>query len=319
MSQAMGVYGKTTVDFETALKVAPAIKAGKTIPFITNQLNSKQNLNKSKVISGVRSDSQAAYGNTDVSGTITTGIDLASFGYLLKSIVGVPVTTANAAGGASDFTHVYKVGTSLPSLIMERLVGSTYFLYNGCKADTLKISVGGDAELEAQMDYVGCTSAVGTSPYDPAATLITQTDKLNQFMAAIKIGGTAATGVIKSGDFTLNNNLDKTGYTVGDNGYRSQIAEGSAQASGTFKTLFNDTTLFNYGLNQLTTSLEIVWQKSVTKSLSFLFPEVNFSRADPLITGPGGVELDLSWEGFWQSDAGDSIVIVTLNNQVATY
>jgi len=320
MGQAMGVYGKTTVDFETALGVAPTTVAGKTLPFITNQLNSKQNLNKSKVISGVRSDSQAAYGNIDVSGTVTTPVDLKSIGYWLKAMIGNPTTTANSAGvSGTDFTHEFKVGTSLVSMLIEKLVGSTYFLYKGCKADTMKISVGGDSELEAQLDYVGCKSAVGTTPYDAAATAVKQTDKLNQFQCAIKINGTAATGVIKSGDFTLNNNLDKTCYTIGDLGYRSQIAEGLAQASGSFKTLFNDVTFLNYGVNQTVVSMEIVWAISPLKSLSFLFPEVNFSRADPGITGPGGVELDLSWEAFYNSNAEGGIVAVTLNNQVAEY
>jgi hypothetical protein len=315
----MGVYGKTTIDFETSLGVSPAVKAGKTLPFITNQLNSKQTLNKSKVISGMRSDSQPSYGNTDVSGTVTTSIDLGSIGYWLKSVVGNPVTTENTAGAAGDYTHVFKVGSSLPSMVIERLVGSTRFLYNGCKADTFKVSVGGDAEIEAQLDYVGCKSTVGTTAYDDAAAVISQTDKLNQFLAAIKIGGAAATGVIKSGDFTLNNNLDKSCYTVGDQGFRSQIAEGLAQASGSFKTLFNDTSLMDYGLDHVTTSLEISWSISATKSLSFLFPEVNFSRSDALITGPGGVELDLSWDAFFNTDANGSIVVVTLNNQVASY
>ncbi|MEN6568059.1 MAG: phage tail tube protein [Veillonellales bacterium] len=319
MSQAMGVYGKTTIDYETTFGVSPTTVAGKTLPFITNQLNSKQNLNTSKVISGVRSDSQPAYGNTDVSGTITTPVDLGSIGYWLKPVIGAPVTTVNAAGAATDFTHVFKVGTSLPSMLIERLVGANYFLYHGCKADTFKVSIGGDSELEAQIDYVGCKSIVGTTPYDAAATLIKQINKLNQFGAAIKIGGSAVTGTIKSGDFTINNNLDKDGYTIGDNGFRSQVAEGSAQVSGTFKALFNDTTLLNYGINQTITSLEILWNLSATKSLSFLFPEVNFSRTDALITGPGGVEIDLSWQGFWQSDAGNSAVIATLNNQVASY
>lgn len=320
MGQAMGVYGKTTVDFETSLGVAPTTVAGKTLPFITNQLNSKQNLNKSKVISGVRSDAQSAYGNVDVSGTLTTPVDLASIGYWLKAVIGNPTTVANAAGVAgTDYTHTYEVGTALVSMLIEKLVGSTYFMYKGCKADTLKISVGGDAELEAQLDYVGCRSAVGVTPYDPAAVTVKQTDKLNQFQCAIKINGTAATGVIKSGDFTLNNNLDKTCYTIGDVGYRSQIAEGLAQASGSFKTLFNDVTFLNYGVNQTVVGMEIVWQISPVKSLSFLFPEVNFSRADPGLTGPGGVELDLSWEAFYNSNSYGSVVVVTLNNQIAAY
>lgn len=320
MSQAMGVYSKTTIDYEPSFNTVPTTKAGKTLPFITNQLNSKQNLVKSKVISGTRSDSQAAYGNVDVTGAISTPIDLGTIGYWLKAVVGAPVSGNNSAGTAgTDYTHKFVVGTSLPSLLIEKLIGSTYFLYHGCKADSMKISIGGDNELEAQIDFLGCKTDVGTTAYDSTATMHTQTNKLNQFQAAVKIDGTAATGVIKSGDFTLHNNLDKNGYTIGDNGYRSQIAEGTAAASGSLKTMFNDTTFLNYGINQATHSLEIVWAVSPVKSLSFLFPEVNFNRQDPGISGPAGVELDINWEAFYQSNSDKSVVVVTLNNQVASY
>lgn len=319
--QAMGVYGQTMIDFETSFNVVPTPTAGKIIPFITNQVNSKQSLIKSKVISGVRSEAQPAYGNTDVSGTLTTPVDLASIGYWLKALIATPTNSTNASGVAgTDYTHVFKLGTaSLNSMIIDRLVGSDHFIYHGCKLDTFKMSVGGDTEIEAQMDYIGCASTVGPTAYDPAPTTILQTSKLNQFMASITIGGTAATGVIQSGDFTINNNLDKNGYTVGSSGYRSQITEGLCGVSGAFKVLFEDLTFLNYGINQTTTSIAISWTISATKSLTFLFPEVNFSRSDALITGPGGVVVDLSWEGFWQSDSNDSAVVITLNNQIASY
>ncbi|MBP2643728.1 MAG: hypothetical protein H6Q67_1615 [Firmicutes bacterium] len=316
MGQAMGIYGTTTIDWESSFGVNPTTKAGYTLPFITNQIDSKQNLNKSSAITGTRNQNLPFYGNTDVSGTITTPVDLTSIGYWLKAAIGAPTTTV----ASSIYTHVFKVTTDdLPTMVIEKKVGSTYFLYNGCTIDSLKMSIGGDGELTAQIDVVGGLSSYGTTAYNSSATVVKQTNKLNQFQAAIKVGGSAVTGVVKSGDITISNNLDKTNYTVGGDGFRTSIPAGLVTVSGSMKTLFKDTSFLAYGANQTETSLELIWEISSSLELSLLCPEVYFNRADPLIAGPGGVELDLSWEAFYNNSSNASIIVATIVNGVTSY
>lgn len=311
--QAIGNYGKTVIDWESSFGVTPSTKKGFDLPFITNTVAAKQELVKSNVITGRRSQSIPAYGNVDVAGSLTAPVDLGTIGHWLKGAIGAPVTT-----GTTDFSHVFKVGTALPSMLIERLVGSQYFQYNGCLVDTFKISIGGDQELTVSVDIVGCKSVTGTVPYNAAAEVVTQTNKLNNFQPVVKIGGVASS-VLKTCDMTISNNLDKNGYTIGGGGFRTSVVPGLITCSGTVKALFTDMSLVNLGINQTKTSVEFVWDIDATHSLTFLFPEVNFSRVDPTIAGPGGVEIDLNWEAFYQSDSNASAVVVTLENSVADY
>jgi len=316
MTQARGMNTHFCLDFEDTFGAAPAVKAGKLLPFNSLEIGGTRNLITPATITGTRNPVEPASGNIDCKGSLVGPLDYNAIGWILTWLFGNPTTT-----GTTDYTHTWKVGSSAPSAQVEKAIKdltNKFFLSSGVKISTLKIPFGGDGEATYQADLIGANEAEpGATQYDAAATAVTL-NRASNFHAAIKEGGSAI-AYIKSGDFTIATNLDANQYTVGGNGGRGGLPEGILGVNGTLKALLQDTTLIEKGANETISSLEVIWTKAANISLGFEFPEIRYSRVSPKVTGPAGLEIDLDWQAFYKSDADASAVIVTLKNQTASY
>lgn len=314
MTQARGYLGRLVLDFETTFGSNPVTAAGKKLPFNSLEVSGSQNLIDPATITGTRNPVAPGKGNLSVDGGITIPMDLNAIGYWLKAMFGAPTTT-----GAGPYTHVFKVGSSQPSVVLEK--GFTdigqYMLYNGCKISTFKTSFGGDGELTAQMDIMGAKETIGATEYDATPDAV-ELNRLNNFQASLKEGGVAF-ATATSGDFNLDFGLDGDQYTIGANGARGDIPEGILNITGSLKTLFADATLLNKGVNGTKSSLEVAFTLSADASLTFLFPEIVYERKTPPISGPAGVSTELGWRAFFGNDVNASAVVVTLKNSIASY
>lgn len=315
MPQAKGYKGRLVLDYESTYATDPVSPVGIGLPFNSLDVTAKQTLVDPATITGRRDAVAPIPGNISVDGSLVVPIGIIDIGYWLKGLLGAPTTT-----GSTNYTHVFKTAAVPPSLVLEK--GFTditqYFKYNGCKISNFKLPFGGDGELTASMDIMGAKETAGTTEYDSTPTAVTF-NRLSQFQASIKEGGSALTGSVMSGEFTINNNLDGSIYTVGSSGQRGSIPEGLLAANGTIKTLFQDRTLIDKGSAGTESSLEVIFTIDSNNSLSFLFPEIRYERISPPISGPAGVMVDLAWRAYYQNDVGNSAVIVTLKNTQATY
>ncbi|MEA5092459.1 hypothetical protein SDC9_37472 [bioreactor metagenome] len=312
--QAKGFMGRLGLDIETTFGVSPTTKSCKILPFNKLEIVGKQSLISTSTITGNRNPVQQGLGRVTADGSAEVPVDYTAFGWWLKSMFG----PATDSGASAPYTHVFKPSNTQPSLVLEKAftdIGQ-YFLYNGCKVSSLKLSFGGDGELVATLEFKGASETRGTVAYSAMPTTIVM-NRLNNFQAALKEGGSTI-GTVTSGDFTIDFGLDGDQYTVGNGNSRGDIPEGILKVSGTLKALFTDASLIDKGINATESSLELTFT-SGTNSLAFKFPEIQYERNSPAITGPAGVSVDLAWSAYYQDSADAAAVVATLKNAVATY
>lgn len=115
MAQAKGAAGQILLYKEDSYNTPPAVISAISMPFKSEDLKGKRSMHDSEVIRGDRNATAPAFGNYDVSGSITVPIDLRGIGWWLQGLVGIPTTTQVAAksitnGGVAVNVGVGEVG-----------------------------------------------------------------------------------------------------------------------------------------------------------------------------------------------------------------
>lgn len=316
MNQAKGVYSKLYMGFETIFGQDPADIAttGIDIPFNSCSLTGNQNSTAPGTITGRRDPVEPILGNIDTNGNIVVPVDYTIFGYLMRACFGPPTTT----GASAPYTHTYKPGDNQPSLVLEKGFPdiAQFIKYNGCKVSKLSLSVGGDGELTATLEFMGAketiaVTSVVTTPVEPVL------NRLVNFQAALKIDGTdvaIATNMTLDIDF----GLDGDTYALGANGFRASVNEGLMTIGGNLTAFFTDMTYINKAIAGTAVAIELTLT-SGTNILKFTLPEVKFARKTPGIDGQAGIKQELSYNAFYKSNVNGVAIVVALTNAMATY
>lgn len=314
MVRAIGINGQVAMGFETTFNSVPASPTGILLPFISSEVKGSQNLTDSKVIRKNRNPAPPIAGNRSVGGALTIPIDAVNFGYILKAMFGTPTTT----GSATPYTHIYKIGSSMPSFWMEQGftdIGS-YSLYTGCMINKLSMSFGGDGELEGKCDVLGCKETLLKAPTVSSPTSEEYIEFANFSGTILEGGSTIAT--VTSLDLNFDYGLDGDSYTIGNNGYRRDIVPGIANITGTLNALFEDTSLLTKSVNNTETSIDFKLTNG-TNILEWSLPEVLYEQNTPGISGPKGISISLPFRAYYGNGTDKSAVVVTLTNSKATY
>ena len=311
--QAKGSKGQLILAYETAYGQTPSLASAVKLPFNKNTLTARQTLTESQTITGRRDATVPVRGKIDVNGNLVVPMDAKFIGYWLKAMFGTPATT-----GSDPYTHVFKPGDSMPSLVLEK--GFTdinaFNLYNGGKVNNFSLSLGGDSELTASIDILGAKETVGadsfvTTPLDLPLV------RFNNFQAPVEEGGQVlanCTGV----DLTIGFGLDGDIYSIGGQGCRTAISEGPLQVSGTVDVLFEDQTLLNKAINGTESSLKITLTNG-GYSFELLLPEIVYERTSPGIESAKGILINLPFKGYYENNAAETSIQATLVNDVASY
>ena len=301
--------------FETTYGVTPGTPAMVQVPYLNESLSGSRAQNTSEVLDGRRDPSRSFQGNTDVQGTVSVPIEKRYFGYWLKGLMGDPTTS-----GAGPYTHVFKIDSvnCLPSMFIEKQMTDIprYYLYNGLKINSMSFSVSGDGELTASMDLVGSASSDSAATQD--AGPITLSYEQYKFSDATIDEGGVANGDFTEITFEAGNNLDTEVYAIGDGGFRSALPEGKMSLGGSGTLLYDDQTIYDKAKNATKSAINVTFT-SGTESLEFDMPEIEYSLNDPQVDGNDGVTLDLDFQAFFDTDAADSALVITLINDVADY
>lgn len=310
-----GYKSGTVLDYETTYNTLPEKKNGYRMPIVSNELKKDQTLIESDVISGTRNALQPALGRVAVSGDIVIPVDYEAVGYWLKGQFGAPQTTA----GEGIYTHKFAVPEYQPSMVIQKGFpdASKYMIYTGCKINTAEWKFGDDSEMQVTLSILGADRTVADAEYNSAAVTAKYLP-ISQNHAYVKLGGTESK-IVKSVNFKLDGSLDDSQYVVGGGGVRGDIPEGLMQATGTITAMFTDTSLMSLADAGTKTSLEIGFKMDDKHSLAFNFPEIQIEPHDASISGPSGVEVEIPFRAFWGSDSGNSLVQVTLVNDVEGY
>lgn len=221
---------------------------------------------------------------------------------------------------ANLYTHVWKIGDTMPSLLIEKGFTDTddYFKFSGCRVSRFALEVGGDGELTATLSVAGQTEDTDTSAMDADPTSLSFL-RLQNFHASIEEGGASlsnATSMTLDVDF----GLDTSQYVIGGEGQRGDLPVGIVGVGGRLVTLFEDQTLITKAINSTESSLKLVLSHPNDYcSLTMELNELQYALASPPIDGPQGILAELDYQAYYDDDADESALVVTLVNETSSY
>jgi hypothetical protein len=261
--------------------------------------------------------SRPIQGLPDAQGPIVVPADLNNVGLWLKLFLGAPVTT-----GSTDLTHVFTSGSEvLPTATIEFLHRSnqmtqhvgiagremTMDLADQAGAQRISMSVIGKKRNPLTTTGTGTPSALGAvSPF-----LMSESQVL--------MDG-AALGYVTAAKFTYRTGLEVARFCDGD-AYASAIARSDeASLDGEFSVRFvsgNTQSLEAIADANDNKSLEFLWSKSASKSLSLQFAQVNLEPSGEPVEGPGWMQGTFRFVA--SQTAAAAMWVATLKNQTASY
>lgn len=323
MSQQSGANAVLIFDTETAFKTTPASPDSHVLPFISESLRMSRNLISSQTLKSNRNPTAPVRGNKEVSGDINFELT-PQYGKLFKHIFG----NYAVSGASAPYTHTYKIGTLPAGMCIEKqftdLATDKYFLYNGCKVNSFKLSAKTEGIISCGVSIMGAKETIGTSSFDATATDNGHTP-FDGFEGTAAQGGVSIGNII-SIDLSLNNNLDGNSHVMDGTGERKSLTEGKANVTGSISVLFEDDTLYALAVAHTETTLAVHFTKGSgtgasagNEKISFYMDEVIFKPQAPVISGPSGLLVELPFEAYYNDDADASALRMVLLSPIATF
>jgi hypothetical protein len=221
-----------------------------------------------------------------------------------------------AQSGSSPYTYIFKVPALCPSFTLETqftdLATAKYQRFVGCKVNSWGMSFDGDDELVANLDIVGASASMETSPFDATPTAPTFA-QLEKFQATLKEGG-GAIAIVTELNFNINFNKQTDRYVVGGSGVRPRIPDSRLAIDGVIKTFFDNDTLLAKAIAGTESSLTITITASANSEIEIEFPELQYEKHFVKVPHPQGLEVELPFKAFYENDADATSVLVTLIN-----
>lgn len=320
MPQAQGSRGQLLVQKEDTFKADPGTPDMQKIHFISDGLRLSRDIEHSDTIRSDRNPLAGVRGNSEIGGTIEVELQ-AYIGVLLEATLGSVATT-----GAGPYSHTFKVGTSLPSLVIERgfMDLGQYFKYNGCKINRLSFDVTSVGFQRLAFDILGAKETVGAASFDATPTDLGKKSWDGFLVSTIEEGGVSIGTVSEISGLTFDNDLDGDVYVIGGNGERYSLPEGMVKVSGTIKVLFEDMAMYNKAVASTESSLKVKWQfgtgdgSAGNEAIEIFLPELIFSPNAPVIEGPRGIYVELPFDAYYDDSAEATAMQIVLDNTQAT-
>lgn len=311
----VAVGAKTTVimDIEESFGVPPAVHGGVKLPINSFSLKPSRAKNTAATLTGQYDPTAPFDGNLEVSGAVTVPVDARAFGHWLKAMFGAPTTT----GDAAPYTHFWKSGADMPSLMLQATYGPVFGQFTGCKVASMSLQAGGDGELTASVNLnARDTDYVDTSYNDAPATVALK--RFGNFQGSLLSGGQPL-GVVTDFSLDINFGLDTSIRAIGDQGRVYDLVQGIMSVTGSITVFLTDKTLLVKSKNSEEFSLDLGFVIDEDNKLNFRLPEVQLSFDGPTVDGPTGIKIQHNIVAYYNKNAENASVITTLINDVETY
>lgn len=313
--QARGELTRLMLQFQTAARTAPVTPTGKVIPFTNYGLGrdpkrqANHSLNNSPLAN--RSDE----GSPIVAGPLESIFDLRTIGYLLKLLLGQPVTT-----GTGPYTHTFPVDLSdrpyalfeLQQLDIGKYMRSLDVHVNKIGWDIAN----NDQSIKVDLLAGEEINPIPTSPFDAAPTSVVQF-RANSGSGKIWDGAGATLGTVVGGNIEINNNIAAQEQADGLPGY-SHFPVGDLLFGGSLKAVFDGAGAWELARAGTLTRLKMVSGATIggiTFTLTVDMPYVELTEKAVPKAGRSGLYADVAWKAV----NGATLPTVVLVNDVASY
>lgn len=325
MTQARGTYLVVLFIFEATFGETPAITPGDTyrIEVESESLNSSRELLDNPHQNGEVDFGRPMKGRVDGGGDLVFRLNPLSHGFLWKLLLGEPATT-----GAGPYQHVYtKPAVDLSATIEKGFTDvAQYFKYVGCVGSKLTLAARDSGYVECTLSILLAGGDRGVASMDSAPSTLTDNPfDMAAAAVAIKQGGVAL-GAAMEFNIEIDRAVDgDSGYTMANQGKRSQLPSGKRKVSGTLNAHFLDEALYDLGVSGAETTLELTMQHGTGDGSAgnekgvLSLEEIQFGQNDPVVGDSGGVDVSLPFTAYYDDGASASAIKFTLDNAVVDY
>jgi len=286
------------------------------LPVRDCSLTSSMNNFQSDTIDATRAVLGLGNGNRAVQGSISMDLYPEGLELFFKYLLGDTVTTT---GSGDPYTHVIKgTAETMEGLTIEKGFTniSRYFLYKGCRINSMTIDIVQEGFHGVTFDFVGKDETVtetGNATLHDNETQISTSDGMTGYNCTVSVGGSQQSNV-KSGNINITNNIETDGYVLGSQ-FRASVEYSKRECSGEFTMFFEDTTLYELYTAGTETSVVFNFTDNGTKSLNINFPAVKLSGDAPSINSTSGVDLTMKFNAKYDSSEATDVIFTVVNGQ----
>lgn len=316
MVQAVNALSVLLMQYETAFRTAPTPAAAKVLPFTKYNLGRDPRRQKNDTIANSPLGAKTDAGNPIVPpGQLLSVLDLRTVGYLLKLLLGQPVTT-----GTTLKTHTFPIDMAArPSALMELGHSDIAKFYRllGVKCNKLLWDImNNDQNITAELLAAYEVDPVPVTAFDAAPTSVASF-RANSGSGLISNGVDGVLGQIVSGSIDINNNITPHELADGNPGY-GLMQQGELMFSGKLRAVFDGASAYDLARSGTSTRLKMVSAATIganTFDLTVDMPYVELMEKSVPKEGRSGLFVDLDWKAH----AGATLPTVVLRNDVAAY
>jgi hypothetical protein len=248
-----------------------------------------------------------------VAGNLAVPLDLNHSWFWLTGAFGTP-----AESGAGDYTHTWSSGGEvLPHRTIESKRKSDVFLQRtGCLVASLSGSLsrrGGFDRMTVGILGRKETNLAATGGGTPPAIHVR--DPLTAVLPVLKIA-TVEVADIVSLDWTYNNGATPQDYLGDPEGYPTgHDLDAMATFAGTFRARFRTDTLYDQARAGSAFAMELLWERSATRSFSLQAPNARLDPVGVPVSGPGRFEMTFNFRA--EQDNDSPMLTAVLKNATA--
>jgi hypothetical protein len=297
-----------------------AIHQMHSIPFITEGIKASKNLFSSNVLRTGRQPLTPSPGIKAIGGPISTELSPIA---LLMLFYGLFGTKAVSAG--PPYTHTFTFGNTLPSFTIEKQLTDlvTYFQYTGCRVEGFNVDIKPDGPVTCGFDILGVKETVATATHDDSP-YYGGWAQFNGAEVAITQGGSPL-AIAESVNLSIKNNHDGNVYVLDGTGERYYLPAGKISIEGKLTALFESTTQYDLAVNNTETTLVITCSRGTgdgsagNEKMIFTIDELIFKQDSPVVNGPMGLKVEMTFQPFYDNGASASAVKLQVYNAVNTF
>jgi hypothetical protein len=314
MTQARGELTKLLLQYQLAARTAP-VPAAKVIPFTSWGVGRDPKRQPNPSLNNSPLGNPTDPGNPIVHGALASILDLRTIGYLLKLLLGQPVST-----GAGLLSHTFPVNLAdRPYALMECGLYdiNKYFRTLDCHVNKMGWDIGNN-DQSITVDIFGGEEIdpLPVTAFDPAPTSVAPF-RANSAAGVISDGAGTTLGVVVGGKIEINNNIKAQETADGLPGY-SLFELGELVFSGSLKCVFDGASAWDLARAGTNTRLKLVSAATVgvnTFDLTVDMPYVELTEKAVPKSGRSGLFAEVSWKAV----TGATLPTVVLRNDVASY
>lgn len=314
MAQARGELTRLLLQYQTSARTAPT-PAAKVMPFTSYSVGRDPKRQANGTMNNSPLGNKTDPGNPIVAGQLQSVLDLRTIGYLLKLLLGQPVTT-----GAGPYVHTFPVNLNdRPFALLElgQIDISKFNRVLDARLNKLAWDVtNNDQNITADFLAGEEVDPIPTVVFDAAPTSVASFRSCSA-SGLISDGAGATLGQVVDGKIEINNNMAPQELANNVPGY-SIFPVGEMVFSGSLKCVFDGAGAWELARAGTSTRLKMTSAATIganTFSLVVDMPYVELMEKTVPKAGRSGLFADLNWKAI----NGATLPTVVLTNDVVSY